>query len=58
MKKEDLNKLELLKELCDKNQIKMNHLSALLDSVKIKKLIKRNNYHTSKIIEIIENEIK
>jgi hypothetical protein len=58
MKKEDLNKLELLKELCDKNQIKMNQLSALLDSVKIKKLIKRNNYHTSKIIEIIENEIK
>jgi hypothetical protein len=58
MKKEDLNKLELLKELCDKNQIKMNHLSALLESVKIKKLIKRNNYHTSKIIETIENEIK
>ena len=58
MKKEDLNKLELLKELCDKNQIKINHLSTLLESVKTKKLIKRNNYHASKIIETIENEIK
>ena len=58
MKKEDLNKLDLLKELCDKNQIKIDYLSSLLESVKIKKLIKRNNYHMNKIIETIENEIK
>jgi hypothetical protein len=58
MKNEDVNKNELLEKLCSTNQINLSYLKSLLESVKIKKLIKRNNYHSNKIIEIIENEIK
>ncbi len=58
MKNVDMSKNDLIEQLCNKNQIDFIFLKSLLESVKIKKLIKRNNYHTNKIIEVIENEIK
>ncbi len=47
-----------LKELSARNGIDYNSLISLLDSVKTKKLLKRNNYHQQKINDIIEKELK
>jgi hypothetical protein len=47
-----------LKELSEENDIDFNSLKLLLDSVKTKKLFKRNNYHFQKINDTIENATK
>ena len=47
-----------LKEISTENGIDYRSLKELLDSVRTKKLIKRNNYHQQKINDIIEIEIK
>jgi hypothetical protein len=47
-----------LKEISDENGIDYGSLKELLDSVRTKKLIKRNNYHQQKINDIIEIAIK
>lgn len=47
-----------LKDLSEENDIDFNSLKLLLDSVKTKKLFKRNNYHFQKINDTIENATK
>ncbi len=47
-----------LNEISTQNNVDFNYLKSLLESVKTKKLLKRNNYHQQKINDIIENEIK
>lgn len=47
-----------LKEICDKKDVDYNSLNSLLESVKTKKLLKRNNYHQQKINDIIEKATK
>lgn len=46
-----------LKEICHEKDIEYDTLEVLLDSVRTKKLLKRNNYHQQKIIDIIEGAI-
>jgi len=47
-----------LKEIsCDRG-VDYNSLNTLIDSVKTKKLLKRNNFHQQKINDIIEKAIK
>lgn len=47
-----------LEDLCLENKLDFNSMLSLLDSVKTKKLLKRNNYHQQKINDEIENAIK
>lgn len=47
-----------LKEISAENGIEYGSLKELLNSVRTKKLIKRNNYHQQKINDIIEIAIK
>ncbi|TMM29682.1 hypothetical protein FDT66_11250 [Polaribacter aestuariivivens] len=47
-----------LKEICNKKDVNFDSLEILLDSVKTKKLLKRNNYHQQKINDVIEKTIK
>lgn len=47
-----------LKEISISKGINYDSLNALLDSVRTKKLLKRNNYHQPKIADIIEKAIK
>ena len=47
-----------LKEICIEKGIDFNSMLTLLESVKTKKLLKRNNYHQQKINDIIEKAIQ
>ncbi len=47
-----------LKDLCNENGIEYSSLTTLINSVKTKKLLKRNNYHQQTINDIIENSTK
>ncbi|MVO09172.1 hypothetical protein GOQ30_08360 [Flavobacterium sp. TP390] len=47
-----------LKEICNDKEVNFESIETLLDSVKIKKLQKRNNYHQQKINDVIEKAIK
>ena len=47
-----------LKEISEENGIDFNSMQLLVDSVKTKKLFKRNNYHFQKINDTIEKAIK
>ena len=47
-----------LKEICNEKGVNLNSIEILLESVKTKKLLKRNNYHQSKINDVIEKAIK
>lgn len=47
-----------LKEVCIDKDVNFESLESLLESVKTKKLIKRNNYHQQKINDVIEKAIK
>ncbi len=49
---------ERLKEVCVANSIKFDSMVSLLESVKTKKLMKRNNYHQQKINDEIEKSLK
>ena len=49
---------ERLIEICATRNLDYKSLEILLQSVKTKKLLKRNNYHQQKINEIIEKAIK
>lgn len=55
IKKNQENKL---REICISKGINFQSLYSLLDSVKTKKLLRRNNYHQQKINDLIEKEIK
>jgi len=43
-----------LKDICVEYNISFGSLEILLNSVKTKKLFKRNNYHQQKINDVIE----
>jgi hypothetical protein len=45
-----------LKGMCEEKGIDFKSLQILLDSVKTKKLLKRNNYHQQKIDDVISAE--
>ena len=47
-----------LKEISAQKGIDYSSLKSLLESVKTKKLLKRNNYHQQKINDVIEKELK
>ena len=47
-----------LKEISEENGVDYNSLQLLVDSVKTKKLFKRNNYHFQKINDTIEKATK
>ncbi|RUT78025.1 hypothetical protein DLK05_10275 [Ancylomarina longa] len=47
-----------LKEMCSEKKIDYNSMLSLLDSVKTKKLLKRNNYHQQKLNDEIEKALK
>lgn len=47
-----------LKEICSDKDVNFESIETLLDSVRTKKLLKRNNYHQQKINDIIEKAIK
>jgi signal recognition particle GTPase len=50
--------LNRLKEICEESDVNYSSINSLLESVKTKKLYKRNNYHTQKINDEIQNAIK
>jgi hypothetical protein len=47
-----------LNEISTEKGIDYDSLKALLESVRTKKLLKRNNYHHPKINDVIEKAIK
>jgi len=47
-----------LKEISAHKGIDYSSLKSLLESVRTKKLLKRNNYHQQKINDVIEKELK
>lgn len=47
-----------LKEISAQKGIDYSSLKSLLESVRTKKLLKRNNYHQQKINDVIEKELK
>lgn len=47
-----------LKEISNDRGVDYDTLNTLIDSVKTKKLLKRNNFHQQKINDIIEKAIK
>ena len=47
-----------LKEISTSKDIDYGSLKSLLESVRTKKLLKRNNYHQQKINDIIEKATK
>jgi hypothetical protein len=53
-----LKQLSRLKEICEEKNVDYNSIQSLLDSVKTKKLYKRNNFHLQKINDEIENSLK
>ena len=55
VKQQQLNRLE---EICQENDISFTSIQSLLNSVKTKKLYKRNNYHLQKINDEIEKSLK
>jgi hypothetical protein len=58
IKEAKLNQQKRLTEICKQKKIDSNSMINLLESVKTKKLYKRNNFHQQKISDIIEKEIK
>lgn len=47
-----------LEEICIEKKVNYEALKSLIESVKTKRLLKRNNYHQDTINDIIENVIK
>lgn len=50
--------IQRLKEICNDKEISYDSLNELLESVRTKKLRKRNNFHQEKINEIIERGLR
>ena len=50
--------IQRLKEICNDKEVNYDSLNELLESVRTKKLRKRNNFHQEKINEIIERGLK
>lgn len=47
-----------LKEICNEKNVNFESMEILIESVKTKKLLKRNNYHQQKINDVIEKATK
>ena len=47
-----------LKQICNEKNVNFESIEILLESVKTKKLLKRNTYHQQKINDIIEKTTK
>ena len=47
-----------LNDICASKGVDYDSLKSLLESVRTKKLLKRNNYHQQKINDIIEKAIR
>lgn len=47
-----------LNEITSQKGLEYNSLKSLLESVRTKRLLKRNNYHQQKINDVIEKELK
>lgn len=58
IKETKLLQKQRLKEICKEKDVNFESIETLLDSVKTKKLRKRNNYHQQKINDLIEKAIK
>ena len=58
IKETKISQRQRLKEICNDKEVNFESVETLLDSVKTKKLLKRNNYHQQKINDVIEKEIK
>ncbi|MEE1897448.1 DNA modification system-associated small protein [Flavobacterium rakeshii] len=58
IKETRINQNERLKIICELKEVDYSSMEALLESVKTKKLFKRNNYHQQKINDVIEKSIK
>lgn len=58
IKKTKTYQSQRLREMCNKEDVNFNSIEILLESVKTKKLLKRNNYHQQKINDVIEKTIK
>ena len=53
-----INQEQKLRDICSSKNLNFQSLNTLLESVKTKKLLKRNNYHQQKINDLIEKDIK
>lgn len=58
IKETKLLEIQRLKKICNDKDVHFKSIEILLNSVKTKKLLKRNNYHQQKINQIIEKAIK
>jgi hypothetical protein len=58
IKETKILQIQRLKELCNEKNVNFDSIKILLESVKTKKLLKRNNYHQQKINDVIEKAIK
>lgn len=58
IKETKLLQSQRLEEICNEKAVNFESIEILLESVKTKKLRKRNNYHQQKINDIIEKAIK
>ena len=58
IKETKLMQSQRLKEICNQKDVNYESIEILLESVKTKKLMKRNNYHQLKINDVIEKAIK
>ena len=47
-----------LKKICLEKDVNFEFIETLLNSVKMKKFLKRNNYHQQRINDVIEKAIK
>lgn len=50
--------IQRLREICNNEEVSFDSLEELLESVRTKKLHKRNNFHQVKINNVIERGIK
>ena len=58
IKETKLLQKQRLNEISTEKGVDYDSLKSLLESVRTKKLLKRNNYHQQKIIDVIEKATK
>lgn len=58
IKETKLLRSQRLKGICEKKDVNFESIETLLESVKTKKLLKRNNYLQQKINDVIEKAIR
>lgn len=58
IKENKISQAQRLKEICNEKNVNFESMEILIESVKTKKLLKRNNYHQQKINDVIEKTTK